>query len=158
LNEIKLKTFSDNLPTKAITKNQLEKIESRLPELHRAKAIIGHSTSQASYALQTLNMLDDSPMSRMKQCLSNIEHKYQAVREAYFDIEKKKLEIKELQITKPVTESSRLKIRENETKIESIQNSMGNTLAFHSHVLSILQVCYLTFLWLHTYLGAFLFL
>ena len=126
MNEIQLKIFSDNLPTKAITKNQLEKIESRLPELHRAKAIIGHSTSQASYALQTLTMLDDSPMSRMKQCISNIEHKYQAVREAYFNIEKKKLEIKDLKNNKD--ELSRLKIRENETSIESIQNSMGNAL------------------------------
>ena len=126
MNEIQLKTFSDNLPSQTITKNQLEKIESRLPELHRAKAIIGHSTSQASYALQTLNMLDDSPMSRMKQCLSNIEHKYQAVREAYFNIEKKKLEIKDLKNNKD--ELSRLKIRENETSIESIQNSMGNAL------------------------------
>jgi len=96
MNEIKLKTFSDNLPVKAITKDQLAKIESRLPELHRAKAIIGHSTSQASYALQTLNMLDDSPMSRMKQCLSNIEHKYQAVREAYFNIEKRQVRNKRL--------------------------------------------------------------
>ena len=126
MNEIQLKTFSDNLPSQTITKNQLEKIESRLPELHRAKAIIGHSTSQASYALQTLNMLDDSPMSRMKQCLSNIEHKYQAVREAYFNIEKKKLEIKDLKNNKD--ELSRLKIRENETSIESIQNGMGNAL------------------------------
>ena len=100
MNEIQLKTFSDNLPSQTITKNQLEKIESRLPELHRAKAIIGHSTSQASYALQTLNMLDDSPMSRMKQSLSNIEHKYQAEREAYFNIEKKKLEIKDLKNNK----------------------------------------------------------
>ena len=126
MNEIKLKTFRDNLPEKAITKNQLAKIESRLPELHRAKAIIGHSTSQASYALQTLNMLDDSPMSRMKQCLSNIEHKYQAVREAYFKIEKMKLEMKDLRNNKD--ESSRLKIRENETSIESTQNAMGNSL------------------------------
>ena len=128
MNEIKLKTFSDNLPAKAITKNQLAKIESRLPELHRAKAIIGHSTSQASYALQTLTMLDDSPMSRMKQCLSNIEHKYQAVREAYFKIENDKLKIKELDSNKPVTESGRLKIRELETSIESVQNGMGNAL------------------------------
>jgi hypothetical protein len=128
MNEIKLKTFRDNLPAKVITDNQLEKIESRLPELHRAKAIIGHSTSQASYALQTLTMLDDSPMSRMKQCISNIEHKYQAVREAYFNIEKKKLEIKDLENNKPVSELSRLKIRENETMIEGIQNSMGNSL------------------------------
>jgi len=128
MNEIKLKTFSDNLPVKAITKNQLEKIESRLPELYRVKAIIGHSHSQASYTLQTLTMLDDSPMSRMKQCISNIEHKYQAVREAYFAIEKIKLEIKELQSNKPVSELSRLKIREKETGMESTQNSMGNAL------------------------------
>ena len=125
---LKLKSFKDNLPEKAITNNQLAKIESRLPELHRAKAIIGHSTSQASYALQTLNMLDDSPMSRMKQCLSNIEHKYQAVREAYFKIEKMKLESRDLESNKPVSESSRLKLRENETGIEAIQNSMGNAL------------------------------
>jgi len=126
MNEIKLKIISDNLPTTAITKNQLEKIESRLPELFRAKAIIGHSHSQASYALQTLTMLDDSSFSRMKQCLSNIEHKYQAVREAFFDIEKKKLEIKDLRNNKD--ELSKLKIKENETIIESIQNGMGNAL------------------------------
>ena len=128
MNDIQLSKFSETLPAKAITKNQLAKIESRLPELHRAKAIIGHSTSQASYALQTLNMLDDSPMSRMKQCLSNIEHKYQAVREAYFKIEKMKLEIKDIQSNKPITESGRLRVREIETSVESTQNAMGNSL------------------------------
>ena len=128
MNDIQLSKFSETLPAKAITKNQLAKIESRLPELHRAKALIGHSTSQASYALQTLNMLDDSPMSRMKQCLSNIEHKYQAVREAYFKIEKMKLEIKDIQSNKPITESGRLRIREIETSVESTQNAMGNSL------------------------------
>jgi len=128
MNEIKLKTFSDNLPTTAITKNQLEKIESRLPELYRVKAIIGHSHSQASYTLQTLTMLDDSAFSRMKQCITQIEHKYQAVRDAYFNIEKKKLEIKELQSNKPISELSKLKIREYESGIESAQNAMGNAL------------------------------
>ena len=126
MNEIQLKTFSSDLPVTAITKNQLEKIESRLPELFRAKAHIGHSHSQASSALCTLTMIDASPLSQMKQCLSKIEHKYQAVREAYFDIEKKKLENKDLRNNKD--ELSRLKIRENETIIESIQNSMGNAL------------------------------
>ena len=45
-----------------------------------------------------------------------------------YEKEKNKLEIKELQNNKPVSESSRLKIRENETAVESIQNSMGNSL------------------------------
>jgi len=128
MNEIKLKIISDNLPTTAITKNQLEKIESRLSELYRVKAIIGHSHSQASYTLQTLTMLDASSLSQMKQCITQIEHKYQAVREAFFNIEKKKLEIKELQSNKPVSELSKLKIREYESGIESAQNSMGNAL------------------------------
>ena len=128
LNEIKLSKFSQSLPTNAITSKQLEKIESRLPELHRVKAIIGHSKSQASFALQTLTMIDSSAYSRLKQCISNIEHKYQAVREAYFKIEKMKLEIKDLEINKPVNEIARLKIRENETSIESIQISMSNAL------------------------------
>jgi len=127
MNDKSLKTYSENLPSNAITKNQLAKIESRLPELHRAKSMIGHSTSQSSYALQTLTMLDDSSHSKMKQCISNIEHKYQAVREAYFKIEKMKLEIKDLESNK-LTESGRLKVRENQTSIESIQNSMGNAL------------------------------
>ena len=126
MNEIQLKTFSNDLPVTAITKNQLEKIESRLPELFRAKTHIGHSHSQASSALCTLTMIDASPLSQMKQCLSKIEHKYQAVREAYFDIEKKKLENKDLRSNKD--ELSRLKIRENNTIIESIQNGMGNSL------------------------------
>ena len=78
-------------PLKSLTKEHLMKIEARLPELYRAKTIIGKSHSQTSYTLQTLNMLDDSPMSRMKQCISQIEHKYQAIREAFFKIEKKKL-------------------------------------------------------------------
>ena len=120
--------ITNSLPVNSITKTQLAKIESRLPELYRAKAMIGHSHSQASYALQTLAMIDDSPMSRMKQCLSNIEHKYQAVKEAYFKIENIKLEIKELESTKPVTESARLKIMESETNIISTQNAMGNAL------------------------------
>ena len=124
MNEIRVKTFRDNLPENAITETQLDKIESRLPELHRAKAIIGHSTSQTSYALQTLTMIDDSSYSRLKQCLSQIEHKYHAVREAYFNIEKMKLEMVDL----PNSNSSRLKIRENETSIEALQNSMANSL------------------------------
>ena len=128
MNDVKLSNFSDGLTTNSITKKQLEKIESRLPELHRVKAIIGHSKSQASFALQTLNMIDCSAMSRMKQCISNIEHKYQAVREAYFKIEKMKLQIKDLESNKPVNETARLKIRENETTIESVQNSMGTAL------------------------------
>ena len=123
-----LKEASNLPPAVGITKNQVAKIESRLPELFRAKKIVGHSTSQSSYALQTLNMIDDSPMSRMKQCLSQIEHKYQAVKESYFNIEKKKLDIKQLRKQIPLDEKTILSIREKESFIVETQDAMGNAL------------------------------
>ncbi len=76
-----------------LNQKQLEKINDRLPLLHRASYIIGHSTSQASYSLQTLQMMSDSPLSRLKQIISQINKKYQALREAYFKVENIKLEI-----------------------------------------------------------------
>jgi len=123
MNEIKL--FED-LPLVSITKAQLDKISERLPELFRAKSIIGKSTSQTSYTLQTLNMIDDSPMSRMKQCLSNIEHKYQAVQEAYYKIQENRVKIKEWHKTN--NEMSRVKIRKTEAEISSLYQSMENAL------------------------------
>jgi len=126
--ELALIKEATNLPPAAITKNQVAKIESRLPEFFRAKKMIGHSTSQSSYALQTLNMLDDSPMSRMKQCLSQIEHKYSAVKTSYFAIERKKLEIKQLRKQIPLDEKAILSVREKESFIAETQDAMGNAL------------------------------
>ena len=79
-----------------ISKAEHDRIISRLPEYQRGSAIIGHSTSQTSYSLQTMNMISDSPMSRMKQCLAQINKRYNALREAHFKVEKMKLEIQDL--------------------------------------------------------------
>ena len=103
-------TFDDVKSIVTLDEKQVAKINSRLPEYHRASSIIGHSTSQSSYSLQTLQMISDSPMSRMKQCLAQIDKKYRALQEAYFNVEKKKLEIKELQGNKD--ELSILKCKE----------------------------------------------
>ena len=112
MNDIELK----NLPKfPNITSPQLAKTEKRMGEFYRAKAIIGHSKSQSQYTLLTLTMLDDSPLSRMKQCLSQISRKYGAVKEAYYDIEKKKLELEEL--AKNRDELSFIKIREIKSNI-----------------------------------------
>ena len=124
MTDITLFTESANLTT--LDKNQIEKIKSRLPEYHRTSAIIGHSTSQSSYSLQTMNMLDDSPLSRMKQCISQIHHKQQALQESYFKTEKMKIEIKEF--SKKDDELSRLEIFERETQMNTIHISMTNAL------------------------------
>lgn len=123
MNEIKLPNDSEFI---TINKEQIEKINSRLPEYHRANAMIGHSTSQTSYSLQTMNMISDSPLARMKQCLAQISKKYNALQESYYKIENKKLLI--LQLSKNTDKESILKIREEESLIKTISVSMENTL------------------------------
>ena len=109
-----------------IDKKLLDKINKRLPEFNRAKSMIGHSKSQASYSLQTMNMLDSAPLSRMKQCLSQIRKKYDALQGAYYSIEEAKIEIKELE--KKSDELSRVKINKKMSEIESTSFMMSNTL------------------------------
>jgi len=109
-----------------INDKQVAKINSRLPEYYRTYNIIGHSTSQTSYSLQTMQMISDSPLNRMKQCLAQINRKYNALQEAFYKIENKKLDIKEL--LKNDNSKSRLKIREEESLINIISLSMENTL------------------------------
>lgn len=124
MSDIELFTAVFDLET--IDKKSLEKITSRLPEYHRAKKLIGHSTSQTSYSLQTMNMISDSPLSRMKQCLAQINKKYQALQESYFKIEKKKLRIQHL--AKKNNDFSRLEIRQLESEINSVSTAMESAL------------------------------
>jgi hypothetical protein len=109
-----------------IPKEQLAKITNRLPEYFRTREVIGHSTSQSSYSLQTMNMISDSPLSRMKQCLSQINKKYNALQESYYKIENKKLQIEEL--LKNTDRESMLKIQEEQSLIKSASVSMENAL------------------------------
>jgi len=109
-----------------LDKKQVARIVSRLPEYHRVRAVIGHSTSQSSYSLQTMNMISDSPMARMKQCMSQIRKKYSALREAYFSVEKRKLKIKKYEFKE--NEFHRLEIRKLNTEIDDISISMENAL------------------------------
>jgi len=118
--------FSDITDLTTIPEEQLAKITKRLPEYYRAREVIGHSTSQSSYSLQTMNMISDSPLSRMKQCINQINKKYQALQEAYYKIENKKLLI--LQLSRNTDKESILKSKEEESLIKTISVSMENTL------------------------------
>jgi DNA-binding transcriptional regulator YiaG len=109
-----------------LDEKQIEKIKSRLPEYKRGSSMIGHGTSQSSYSLQTMQMISDSPLSRMKQCLAQIDKKYKALQEAYYNIEKKKLIIEKLK--NKTDAESRLIIQEYESLIESITMSMNAAL------------------------------
>ena len=94
--EFKMDYSIDVFKNTSISKIDHDRIINRLPEFQRGSQIIGHSTSQTSYSLQTMNMISDSPMSRMKQCLAQISKRYNALREAHFKVEKMRLEIEDL--------------------------------------------------------------
>ena len=118
--------FEDVTKLVTMDETQVAKINDRLPEYHRAKAIVGHSTSQSSYSLQTMQMITDSPLQRMKQCLAQIDKKYKALQEAYFAVEKKKLQIKNLEKRKD--KQSLLTINEHWSLVTSLSGSMETTL------------------------------
>ena len=102
-----------------------ERIISRLPEFHRGSSIIGHSTSQTSYSLQTMNMISDSPMSRMKQCLAQINKRFNALREAHFKVEKMKLEI--IDLDKKEDKYSKLEADEKSSALNEITKNMNTS-------------------------------
>jgi hypothetical protein len=121
-----IELFSKVTELATLDEKQIAKITERLPEYKRGSSLIGHSTSQSSYSLQTMQMISDSPLSRMKQCLAQIDKKYKALQEAYYNIEKKKLTIERLR--KQTDAHSRLVVQEYESQIESITISMNSAL------------------------------
>ena len=121
-----IEVFKQVTDMATLDKAQVEKITARLPEYRRGSSIIGHSTSQSSYSLQTMQMISDSPLSRMKQCLAQIDKKYKAIQEAYYKIEKKKLTVEKL--SKETSPYTRLTVQEYQSQIESITMSMNTAL------------------------------
>ena len=101
----------------SLSEESVQKIFDRLPELVRGKKSIGRRNSQTTSTLQTLNMISDGPFRQMKQCLSQIGNKRDALTECYFTIEKKKLAIKEWEEVD--SEMSRLLINEAQSQIAS---------------------------------------
>jgi hypothetical protein len=109
----------------SISKESYDNVISRLPEFHRVSSIIGHSTSQTSYSLQTMNMVSDSPMSRMKQCQAQIGKRFNALREAHFKVEKMKLEI--IDLGKNNDRYSQLDILDKSSTIQEIIKTMNQS-------------------------------
>ena len=83
----------DSLPT--ITPDKLAKISERMVEMDRAKQTLGRKNTQTTNQLMTLTMLTDSPCRRLRQCLTQIERKKNALTETFYSTKKKMIEIEE---------------------------------------------------------------
>ena len=77
-----------------ITNEKLAIISQKMVAIDRANNTAGRSETQTTNQLMTLTMLTDSPYRRLRQCLSQIEKKRQALDEAYWKMKKKQVQIK----------------------------------------------------------------
>ena len=87
---------SDNLSL------SLEQINSKImqltksvPELEHSKKMFGRTGSQYTSQLMSLTMLGDGPYHYMKQCMSQIDRKKSALKEAFFRMKKTTYKIKQ---------------------------------------------------------------
>ena len=76
-----------------ITNEKLAVIAEKMVEIDRANHTAGRSNTQTTNQLMTLTMLTDSPYRRLRQCMSQIERKRKALEEAYFKMQKKKIQV-----------------------------------------------------------------
>lgn len=78
--------------------DKIAKIAENMPAINRATRALGRRNTQTTNRLMSLTMLADaSPYRAMRQCLSQIENKRNAVKENRYKIMRDRLEIEKLQ-------------------------------------------------------------
>jgi len=118
------------LEDSTISDEGLQKICDRLPELHRGKKAFGRKNSQTTSTLMSLTMIADSPYRQMKQCLSQIDAKRNALIEAHFNIKKDEVRIKRYdkgddELDKVEAEHIRATMYEVRTSAENAMKEIG---------------------------------
>ena len=76
-----------------ITDKKLAIIAEKMIEIDRANHTAGRSNTQTTNQLMSLTMMTDSPYRRLRQCMAQIEKKRGALEEAYFKMQKKKIQV-----------------------------------------------------------------
>jgi len=78
-----------------ITNEKLAIIAEKMVEIDRVNHTAGRSQTQTTNQLMSLTMMTDSPYRRLRQCMSQIERKRNALEESYFKMQKSKVLIKQ---------------------------------------------------------------
>ena len=114
----------------SISKEGLQKICNRLPELERGKKAVGRKNSQTTSTLMTMTMIADSPYRQMKQCLSQIDNKRNALIESYFNTQKNKVKIakweeSDNELDKVKAEEAKVQIEQAKVYAENAMKEIG---------------------------------
>ena len=114
----------------SISKEGLQKICNRLPELERGKKAVGRKNSQTTSTLMTMTMIADSPYRQMKQCLSQIDSKRNGLIESYFNTQKTKVKIakweeSDNELDKVKAEEAKVQIEQSKVYCENAMKEIG---------------------------------
>ena len=90
---IKMHESMNGLAT--MTPDKIAKVSERMVEIDRAINTLGRKNTQSTIQLMTLSMLTDSPYRRLRQCISEINKKRDALESTYFKSRKLEIELKE---------------------------------------------------------------
>ena len=101
-----------------IGNKHIEKINKKMIEIDRANHTVGRTNTQTTNQLMTLTMTSSSAYRRLRQCLSQIEKKRQALDEAFFKMKKNVVLIKRWK-----EKGDELSLIKAEEKEHSIQRS-----------------------------------
>ena len=110
----------------SISDEGLQKICDRLPELNRAKRAVGRKNSQTTATLMTMTMIADSPYRQMKQCLSQIDNKRNALIEAHFKTKKNKVKIERWEKSGDALDA--VEAEEARSQVEQMRSSAENAM------------------------------
>tara|TARA_B100000959_G_C14973705_1_gene620747 strand:- start:1514 stop:2338 length:825 start_codon:yes stop_codon:yes gene_type:complete len=122
--------LQDLIPDTSISPEALTKICDRMPELRRAKMVVGRTNSQTTSTLMTMTMIADSPYRQLKQCLAQIDGKRVSLLEAHFKHKKNKVKIKRWEesgdeLEKVEAEEARMQMAEIQTAVENAMKEIG---------------------------------
>ena len=95
-NQVITKVGDPNALTfKTIDSKALVEINEWMPEVNRAVNAFNKQNSQTTLSLMTLSMLESGTYRVLRQILAQVENKRAALKEAIYNIEKKKIEYKD---------------------------------------------------------------
>lgn len=117
--------IGNNLPS--LSDKAVAKIQERMPEIHRATKAFGRNNSPVENKLMSLNMISHSPYKQLKQCLSQIEKKRNALKEAYFKAAKDDNRLAHLEHKLQQEGLDKFEKRSIEIKIMELQTNMADS-------------------------------
>lgn len=118
----------NSLEFKTIKSKELAEINEWMPVVNKKNSIFLKQNSQTTTSLMSLNMVDAAPYRILRQILAQVQKKRLALKESMYNIEKKKIEYKNLQEKLSLTDMEELEMKKMACDIIDSQGPIEATL------------------------------